>query len=81
MADSDEVENVEVRVEREDAGWVVIGDVDGERKQFGAAHPSQAEAQTYAKHMSAGMDRFTGAAQESAPDPAKYPGDGDPARA
>ncbi len=80
MAENEKVENVDVRVEKQDAGWVVIADVDGERKQIGAAHPSEQEAQTYADHMGAGVDRFTGAAEESAPDPAKYPGDGDPTR-
>lgn len=66
--------DVEV-VEHENGGWVVIGNTAGERKQFGDVHASKDEAEHYARHMFAGADRWTGAAQEVAPDPIKYPDD------
>ena len=80
MADLSPTEDFDVSVEKQDAGWVVIGTADGERKQIGEAHPSKEEAETYAKHMGDAADRFTGAAQVAEPGPAKYPGDGDPSR-
>lgn len=69
---------LDVRVEEEDAGWVVVSDVDGERKQFGDAHPDREQAEFYAKHMFASSDRWTDAAEKDRPRPETYPGDGDP---
>lgn len=75
----DKAVRMEPRVEQEDSGWVVVADVEGERKQFGDPHPSKEHAETYAEHMFAGSDRWTGAAEKVDPDPIKYPGDGDTA--
>jgi hypothetical protein len=79
--DNDRVDQVTVTVEEHpDGGWIVMGDVDGQRKQFGDVHPDKDKADFHAKHMFDGADRWTGAATETEPDPAKYPGDGDPSQ-
>ncbi len=80
MSDITPTENFGVSVEQTDAGWVVVADADGERKQIGDAHPDREQAEQYATHMGSAADRFTGAAEVVEPDPAKYPGDGDPSR-
>lgn len=69
---------LDVRVEEEDAGWVVVADVDGERTRFGDPHPDREQAEFHAKHMFAGSDRWTDAAETDRPRPETYPGDGDP---
>jgi hypothetical protein len=75
MSTENKVENLDVRVEQQSAGWVVIANLDGTEKQMGAAHASREEADVYAKHMFSGADRWTGAAEKVDPDP-MYPGDG-----
>lgn len=71
-------EELVVRVEQDDRGWIVVADVDGERKEFGDPHASEDEAAFYAQHMFAGSDRWTGAAVKDTPKPETYPGDGKP---
>lgn len=81
MADDEKAADasaLDVRVEQEDSGWVVVADVDGARKQFGDPHPDKEQAELYAQHMFAGSDRWTDAAEKVSPRPEKYPGDGDP---
>ena len=69
---------LDVRVEEEDAGWVVVSYIDGERTRFGDPHPDREQAEFYAKHMFASSDRWTDAAEKDRPRPETYPGDGDP---
>ncbi len=75
MDDDSKVGEMDVRTEQNDSGWVVVADIDGERKQFGDAHPSKEEADLYATHMFASADRWADAGEKVAPDPEKYPGD------
>ncbi len=76
--DASERSALDVRVEEDDTGWVVVADVDGERKQFGDAHPDREQADLYAHHMFSGSDRWTGAAEVDRSRPETYPNDGDP---
>lgn len=78
MTDNEHVENYDVHVENQDRGWMVVGVFDGERKEFGDPHPDKETAETYAKHMFSSADRWTDAASKVDPEPAKYPGDGQP---
>lgn len=70
MTGSDrQVSEFDVRVEAESGGWVVVGDVDGQRKQFGEPHASKEDADKFATQMLDASDRWTGAAEVVEPDP------------
>lgn len=72
--------SLDVRVEQVDAGWVVVGEVDGKSQQFGDAHPDREKAELYATHMFSAADRWKDAAEVDRPRPESYPNDGDPSR-
>lgn len=56
------VEQFEITVEESDRGWLVVGDVDGERKVFGSPHPDQDKARFAAEQIRSGAVRWDGAA-------------------
>lgn len=76
MSAEHKVDELDVRVEQQSAGWVVIADVEGTEKQIGAAHASQEEAAAYAKLMFSAADRWADAPERVDPEPQRYPGDG-----
>ncbi|CQD23030.1 hypothetical protein BN1232_05838 [Mycobacterium lentiflavum] len=75
MSDEKRVEHLDVRVEQQSAGWVIIVNVDGEEKQIGDAHASKEEAEKQKDFMFAAADRWADAAKKDAPHPETYPGD------
>lgn len=75
MSANHHVDDFDVVVEKQDAGWAVITVADGVRSLIGH-HPDRESAQFAARHIERGATRYDHAAQEVEPEPAKYPGDG-----
>lgn len=76
MSPENKVDDLDVRVEKRPAGWVVLADVEGTEQQIGDAHPNREQADTYAKHMFSAADRWANAPEQVDPEPQRYPGDG-----
>ena len=63
MSQPEPVENFDVTVEESDRGWIVVIDVDGERKEIGDPHPDRESAEFYAKNVADGAERWDGGAR------------------
>lgn len=69
------VDEFDVVVENQDAGWAVITVADGVRSVINH-HPDRESAEFAAQHIERGATRYDNAAAVVEPEPEKYPGDG-----